>query len=342
MKRGAITIKDIARALKISPSTVSRALKGHPDISQKTKDAVADLATRLNYQPNLLARNLRKSESNTIGVITPRIAHQFFSNIISGLEEVAHGRGYNIVICQSNDSFHREAKSVSALLSSMVEGMCVSLASETQTFDHLRQLSEAGISLILFDRVHPDIEAHKVVVNDREGASMVVQYLIETGCRRIAHLAGPDSLMISKERCKGYHEALARHGLEPLIIPAGMNHENGYEATHELLNSGQQVDGIFAVSDPTAMGAIKAIRHRGIRVPDQISVVGFSDDPLAAFITPSLTTVVQPSFEMGKATAELFFDSLQDPEMPPRTVILPTRLVVRESTLPQPSHIGKS
>ena len=209
-----VTIKDIAKALGISPSTVSRALKDHPDISPKTKEKVKKLAEQLQYRPNAIALSLKHQKSFTIGLIIPEIVHHFFSSVISGVSDVAYANGYKVVITQSNESLDREVADTQALLASRVDGVLVSVAKESRNFDHLRNLEKNGIPIVFFDRAVDSIVTDKVVVDDVNGAFQAVTHLLEQGCKRILLLTSPSHLLITKNRIEGYRRALARHNIE--------------------------------------------------------------------------------------------------------------------------------
>lgn len=339
MKSPQITIKDIARSLKISPSTVSRALKDHPDISPATKKAVRELAQELDYQPNSVALSLRKSKTFTIGVIIPQIVHHFFSTVISGIEDVAYKAGYHVMICQSNESFDREKASAQALLASRVDGMLVSVAQETSDLKHFEMLLNRNVPLVFFDRVASGLDTSSVVVDDFGGAYRAVEYLIKSGCRKVAHLAGPDNLEISQNRIKGYKKAVDDYGLAlrpEHIVTAGLTIEEGRKACLELLERGELPDAIFAANDPLAIGALKVLKEKGIKIPEEISVIGFSDEPITALIEPPITTIAQPGFEMGQLATQLLLDEIShksdEERLPSVKRELKTELVIREST----------
>lgn len=333
-----VTIKDIARELEISPSTVSRALKGYETISLKTRQAVKELAEKLEYQPNPIALSLRHQRSNTIGVIIPEIVHFFFSTIISGIEDVAYKAGYNVIISQSNESYAREVSDTKALLRSRVDGLLVSLSRETKDFSHFQELQDRGVPIVFFDRICPQINTSRVIVDDKDGAMKGVEHLIATGCRRIAHLAGPPDLLISQNRMQGYKEALAKHGLpideELILVCEDGTVEQAFDRTKKLMNLKNPPDAIFANNDMSAMGAMKEIFSIGKRVPEDVSILGFSDWQLASLVHPSLTSIHQPGFEMGQAAARLFIEQMEsdDEGYEPKTEVLKTELVVREST----------
>jgi len=342
MKYNQVTIKDIARELGISPSTVSRALKDHPDISPETKKAVNELAEKLNYQPNIVALSLRQSKTNTIGVIIPEIVHFFFSTVISGIEDVAYSAGYNVIITQSNESFSREAINIKALFNSRVDGMLISLSRETKTFDHLEGILAKGVPMVFFDRVYDNGNSSMVIVDDLSGAKEATRHLIEQGCKRIAHLEGPPHLVISKQRLQGFMEAMNEGSMpvdQNLIIPCPLGTiEEGKMATEKLLDSPERPDGIFANSDPVAMGAMQAIKERGLKIPQDIAVIGFSNWFYSSMMDPPLSSVDQPGFEMGQEAAKLLIRHIEvksksEIDAPAETKVLKTKLIVRTSSL---------
>jgi LacI family transcriptional regulator len=338
MKNSQTTIKDIAKELNISPSTVSRALKNHPDISQETKKAVLELASTMDYQPNSIALSLRKSKSNTIGIIIPSIVHHFFSTIISGIEDVAHDKGYRVIIAQSNESFQKEVDNINTLVSSRVDGLFISVASQDSNYEHLNVLKKREIPLVFFDRASEEVEASKVLVDDYGGAFAATEHLIEQGCKNIVHLAGPNNLQITKNRQKGYEDALIKNQLpvnQAFIIQSD-SLQKGYENISDLLKSGAKIDGIFTVNDNTAIGAIKALKEFGLKIPQDVAVIGFGDDPISEVVEPHLSSVSQAGFEMGQAAARLFFQQIEKKErgesFSPISQVLNTKLVIRESS----------
>ncbi len=336
MRSNQITIKDIARILGISPSTVSRALKDHPDINVDTKRAVNELANKLKYQPNAVALSLKNSRSNTIGVIIPEIVHYFFSSVISGIEDVASQRGFTVIICQSNESFIREVANAHTLLSHRVDGILVSISKETHSFEHLVNLQEVGIPLVFFDRIAPDMHADQVIIDDMQASYKATRHLIETGRKRIAHFAGPQTLVIGRDRLQGYLNALAEAGLpvdNRLIIEAD-TFEKARNAVVEMLDAGIVPDGVFAVNDLTAIGAMQTIQKRGYKIPDEISIVGFSDGRFSGITDPNLSSVDQHGYEMGTTAAEMLFRRILsgETEYIPEVKILNADLIVRGSS----------
>ncbi len=309
MKKSRTTITDIAKELNISPSTVSRALNNHPAISKKTSESVIELAQKLNYHPNLLALNLLKKRTNTIGVIVPEITSYFFSSIINGIHDLLNPLGVNMIIGQSNESYEEEKSIVRTFTSIMVDGFLISPSSETKNFDHLKVLTDSNIPLVIFDRDCEGIDVDKVFVDEFKGAFQAVEYLIKTGCRRISHIAGPSTLSTSKHRLAAYKKALQAYNLplneEYIIECAGFAPEHGIEPTKQLLLLPDPPDAIFAINDGVAIGSMFVIKEAGIVIPDDISVIGFDDDPHSCYFVPSLSTVSQPTYELGMLSARI-------------------------------------
>ncbi|GAB3557106.1 LacI family DNA-binding transcriptional regulator [Spirosoma fluminis] len=337
MKAHQTTIIDLARQLNLSNATVSRALTGHPHVNAETRRRVLELAEQLNYQRNQVAISLLTSQTRTIGIMVPEFISYFFPKVIIGAQEALAEAGYNVVICHSNESYETEVTNARALLASRVDGLIVSHTKETRNFDHFRQFQRQGIPVVFFNRVCEDMDVPKVVVDDYAGAFEAVEHLIQTGRRRIAHLAGPNTLPNSRTRLNGYKDALQKHGLpaEPdLIISYDLTLEKANIYVNHLLNLPQPPDALFAINDPTAIEALTVIKGRGLRVPDDVAIVGFSNDPLAALIEPGLTTVAQPVHEIGQQAARLLVEQLADREVDvaPKTIVLPSHLVIRGST----------
>ncbi|MCC5929562.1 MAG: LacI family DNA-binding transcriptional regulator [Cyclobacteriaceae bacterium] len=331
-----ITIKDIARKLNIAPSTVSRALKGHPDISESTKEAVTRVARELDYQPNTVAQNLRQSKTFTIGVIVPEIVHYFFSSVISGIEDVAYSMGYHVMICQSNESMEREQMNANALMASRVDGLLVSVSKTTTSVDHLLALQKRGIPIVQFDRCYPDLDTCSVTAQDYQGGYNATQHLIDKGCKKILHLTAPGNLIISQERAKGYKDALQKNQIifDPNLIILGDSFKTAKEAVEEVLKHNSPPDAIFAVNDLAAIGAMKAIKEHGLRIPDDVAIVGFSDDPtITELMDPPLTSVLQPGFEMGMLATRMLLEQMdKKSNRGIRHEVLRTELVVRSSS----------
>lgn len=338
MKSHQVTIKDIARELGISPSTVSRALKDHPDISPSTKSQVRELVEKLKYRPNAVALSLRSRKSYTIAIIVPQIVHHFFSSVISGIEEVAQAAGYNVMIFQSNESYDREVAITQSLVSNQADGLLVSISKTSRQFAHFRELMNEGLPLVFFDRACEELDADRVIVDDFTGAFNAVEYLIQTGCRRIAHFSAPQHLQIGYQRKRGYISALEKHGIEPdesLMVKCD-THELALEITPGIMRLSQPPDAIFAVNDMTATGVLRVLKQMRFRIPEDVSVIGFTDGLVATVTDPPLTTVSQHGFDMGKKAAEMLLkriDALEE-DYPAITEVIPTELVVRETTRP--------
>lgn len=337
MRSSQVTIKDIAKALSVSPSTVSRALKDHPDISPETKKAVNDLAKELNYHPNMVALGLRKNKTFTIGIIVPELVHFFFSTVVSGIEDIAYSKGYNVIICQSKESYDREVIDARALTNMRVDGLLVSISKETTIYDHFQEIIEDEIPLVLFDRVTHQLNTSKVVCDDYNGAYTAVQHLIDLGRKEIVHIAGPENLLISRERLRGYRDALEKNGIavnKVLIMEGGEgDYQSIKDRTTEFIKSGQKFDGIFGNNDMAALGAMLAIKDVGLKIPEDVAIVGYSDWQFSSLVQPQLTTVSQSGFEMGQEAAKILIEQIESKEpMPPQIKTIKTKLIKREST----------
>jgi LacI family transcriptional regulator len=344
MSKKQVTLSDLAKELGISTATVSRALKDYPDISADTKRRVLELSQKWNYRPNTMAAGLRKRESKVIGVIIPSIVNHFFSSVIKGIMEVAYDRDYRVMICQSDESYEKEVTDARALLSSRVDGLLVSLAHETDRYDHFDEFVELGTPVVFFDKVPPSAVFSTVVVDDFQGAHQAVNHLIEQGHRRIAHFRGPLLASTSRARYEGYRQALADHQIpwdESLIYPCeAISFEEGQRFTQELFEQAPDTTAIFTVTDTVGMGAITQLKQLGLAVPQQVAVLGFSNWFMAQVIDPPLSSVAQPSQEMGKLATELLLreivaGKLEQP-FEHENIMLPTQLVVRASSLHVP------
>ncbi len=283
MQKRRITIKDMAKALNIAPSTVSRALNDHPALKKETKAAVRKLAQQLDYEPNLLALNLLHKKSNTLGVIVPEITGHFFSAIITGMQDVISASNYNIMICLSNESYEEEVMIINKLSKIQIDGVLISPSSETKNFDHLRRLQKSGIPVVVFDRDCSGLEADKVLVDDYLGAFQAVEYLIKSGCTKIAHLGGPLNLSTTKHRLQGYLDALVKNNIpicdEYIVHTSGFCHKNGKKPAKKLLSLNPVPDAIFAMNDSIAICALRVAEKLGFRIPEDISIIGFDDEP---------------------------------------------------------------
>jgi DNA-binding LacI/PurR family transcriptional regulator len=329
------TIKDIAQRLNISISTVSRSLRNAPDVSPETKQAVIALSEELNYQPNKLALSLRQKQTHTIGVIVPNLDY-VLSTMVKGIDEVALEAGYTVMVCQSNESYGREILNTRRLLDSLVDGFIISVSSETKIFDHFKKIQERGLPMVIFDRVTPDLIAPSVRIDNEEGGFLATEHLLEQGFKRIAILAGPLNLGISNSRLEGYLKALRKHKVkrdDKLIVYCDFNQDYAYYATRELLAQKKRPDAIFTISDRMAIGAMLAIKERGFKMPQDIGLVGFNNEPVVSLVTPGISSVDMPSFELGKAAAKLFIETMHNNEdMSYVEEVLRPRLQIRESS----------
>jgi LacI family transcriptional regulator len=335
MRSNQVTIKDIARELGISPSTVSRALKDHPDISPETKREVQELASRLNYQPNAIALSLKHSRSFTLGVIIPETVHYFFSSVISGIEDVAYNAGFNMMICQSNELYDREKSNANMLYSNRVDGLLVSISKETIDFKHLHFFLQNNIPVVFFDRTTEDFPCDQVLIDDYTAAFNIVEYMIKRGHKKIIHLAAPQNLQIGFMRQKGFRDALQKHNLpfsNDNIVLAD-KFDMSTEAVEKIIQSGNLPDGIFAVNDLTALGAIKALKRNNIKIPDDVGVAGFGNGQNAILTDPPLTTIDQNGYKMGIKAAELLIKRINSntEEYVPEKHYIETELIIRES-----------
>ncbi|MCD6354635.1 MAG: LacI family DNA-binding transcriptional regulator, partial [Prolixibacteraceae bacterium] len=336
-------IHDIARKLHMAASTVSRALNDNPLISESTRKIVKKTAVEMGYRPNVMAANFRTKRTNTIGVIVPLIIRHFFSSVISGIEEIAYQQGFAVTISQSNDNFEKEYKIAQTLYSNRVDGLILSIGMETKTFDHLKLFSERKIPIVFFDRVVEEIEAHKIVVDDFGGGYRATQHLIEQGAKKIAHIGGPLNLKIYRNRQDGYCKALTDSGLKldnSLILNNNLTRQDGSNATAQLMSAPVKPDAIFCANDTTALSAIIFLQKIGVKVPQDIAIVGFSNEPFSEVVTPSISTIKQPGFMMGKRAAELIIHQIHNKKMRPvyETITMPTELIIRNSSRKKSTH----
>ena len=332
------TIYDIALKLNIAASSVSRALSNSSKINADTKALVLKTAAEMNYQHNVMASNLRKGNNQTIGVVVPRINQNFFSNIIAGIEEITYDKGYNLIICQSNELHAREVDCVNTLINQHVSCIIISIAAETGSYDHLQQVLDRQIQLIQFDRVVEALDTFKVI-NDNEQASFeAVAHLITQGYKRIALLEGPLHLDIFRQRKDGYLGALAKHGipvLAELMCENAWTKALGAEATAKLLSLPEPPDAIFAsTSDFSALGVLEVATAKGISVPDSLGICGYSNEPFTEITSPSITTIDQHTMSMGKTIANLYFQEMevQETTAEPKIVSIMPELIIRKSS----------
>ena len=338
MNKPLVTIHDIAKELNISASTVSRALHNHPRISQATRDAVHEVAEKYSYQPNVMASSLRQGRSKTVGVVVPRINRNFFANVIGGMEEVLAASGYHLMICQTHENLEDEKAAIQTLVNARVDAILLSVSLETTLGDHLKVLKDKGISLFFFDRILESVNVGSVMIDDSLGAYLNVKHLIEQGYRRIVHVAGAEQINIYSARKRGYLDAMKEAGIEakpgwimekPLVL------EGGEEAFRDAMNLLEKPDAFFCSGDFAALGVMQAALNAGLRIPDDLGITGFANEPFTAFLKPSLTTVDQRGAEMGKIVAEMFMEYRKnnDSSQECKKTVLEPRLIIRESSL---------
>jgi DNA-binding LacI/PurR family transcriptional regulator len=327
------TIKDIARTLGISTSTVSRAMRNAPDVSIETRKAVMTLSEELNYQPSKLALSLQQNQTHTIGVLVPNLDY-VLATMVRGIDEVALEAGYTVMVCQSNESFGREIVNTRRLTESLVDGLIVSVSSETKTFEHFKKIADKRLPMVVFDRVSNHITAPSVRIDNKDGGFQATEHLVKQGYKKIAILGGPKNLSISNDRLEGYLAALKKYRVKPdpnLVVHCDFNQQCAYNATVALLSQKNRPNALFAISDRMAIGAMLAIKEKGLHMPSQIGLVGFNNEPVVSLVTPGISSVDQPSFELGKTAAKLFIERMHNEQMDDVEVVLNPKLVVRAS-----------
>lgn len=337
MNKPLVTIHDIARELNISASTVSRALHNHPRISKATRDAVHEIAEKYAYQPNVVASSLRQGRSKTVGVVVPRINRSFFANVIGGMEEVLAAAGYHLMICQTHEKLEDEKAALQTLVNARVEAILLSVSMETSNGKHVSALLDKGIKLFFFDRILDSVNVGSVMINDRLGAYLNVKHLLDQGYRKIIHVGGAKHINIYKARRDGYLDAMHEAGIDihpawilekPLIL------EGGESAYQEAMDQSSKPDAFFCAGDYAALGVMQAALKQGLRIPEDLGVTGFANEPFTAFLKPSMTTVDQRGSEMGKIVAEMFMDCSEKDQGTPdcKKTVLEPRLIIRESS----------
>ncbi len=334
-----LTMKDIAREFGISVATVSRALKNSPRISAERRAAIQQYAREHNFTPNMIAESLRHSRVQplkVIGVIIPEFAHYYFSSILSGIEEEASARGYRIMVAQSNEQYEREVKICQSFYENKVCGIIVSQAKDTHQYDHFQRLIDSGVPLVFYDRICTGVNASRVVVDDYMGAFNAVTHLIETGCTRIAFYGSAMTLEISKNRYNGYKDALLKHGIQPNqeLIRFCDNRTDAEAITPEILSTDNPPNGFFAVNDDTAIGILYTAKRMGFRVPEDISICGFTNGQRAVACDPMLTTVEQRGIKVGEEAVDILIGHVEGtiPLDKAEKRIVRTRLIIRGTT----------
>jgi DNA-binding LacI/PurR family transcriptional regulator len=317
MRFEAVTIKDIAKALGLSTSTVSRALRDSYEISPETKKIVLEYAKEINYRPNPIALSLKEKRSRSIGIVVSEIANSFFSQAINGIESVAHNRGYNVIITQTHESYDKEVDNLQFLASRSMDGCLLSVSTETKDFSHITHLHDRGMHIVCFDRVVEELQTHKVIVDNFKGAYVATSHLIKNGYKCIAHLSNSEYLSITKERQAGYKKALEDYGIvfdENLVkhcLHGGMIYEEVEDAMDKLLKLKQKPDAVFASADKLTTNCMRYCKTKKVAIPKTLAVIGFSNLDLTELLSPSLSVVRQPAFEMGRIAAELLIKMIE-------------------------------
>lgn len=335
MSKATITINDIARELNVAPSTVSRALNNSSKISEKTKKLIQAKASELGYDLNLVASSLSRNKTSIIGVVVPTISSYFYSQAVSGIEEMAYDAGYRIIMAQTNESFEREQEIMSMFSATRVDGIIASLSLETRQITHLQKLKKNHIPLILFDRVNYSIDCHRVVIDDYDGAFQAASHLIKMGCKYPAYLGGPLGCKVFKEQARGFEDALKKHHIEllpQLSLSTDFSQKDVQDSIKLWLSLSQRPDGILVSDSAAALLVSRLVTGSGIRVPDEVAIVAMGFEPAHEYIVPALSSVEKPGFEMGRAAISHLIDEIEGRTNEHQTIIKPVQLVIRSSS----------
>ncbi len=332
-----VTIYDVAKELNISPSTVSRGLKDHPHIHKDTKKRIMAAAKEMGYQQNKFASSLRKRRTETIGVVVPKLNSYFMATVISGIEKVTNKHGYGLIISQSQESGKQETACVATLFDSSVDGVLISLAFDTKNLDHFDKLFKKDIPVVFFDRVADCNGCMSVIIDNYKAGYEATVHLIEQGCKKIIHLGGNLLRNVYSERFRGYRQALHDNDIEfnqKLVFISDLTAQAGRDIMKKVLKMNLLPDGVFAANDTSAVATILEMQEAGIRVPDEIAVVGFNNEPVSQVISPNLTTVDYPAREIGEIAATALMDKLNNTQsISYSTIVLKHSLIVRQSSL---------
>jgi DNA-binding LacI/PurR family transcriptional regulator len=332
-----VTIKDVARALFVSAATVSRAFNDKYDVKKETRELILRKAKEMGYRPNPIARKLLQKHSFNIVVIVPEFINSFFPEVIMGIQQVFLEKGYQVIIMQSNECAQTELENMLSMEDNMVDGILLSLTKETTNITHLEHLIQEKFPMVLFNRINESLPISKVVFNDYKWALFATEHLIEQGCKKIFHFSGPKHLTLSRNRIRGFERALEKHKLpfdESQVIETGFFIEDGERIMEHLIKTNNIPDGIFATNDPTAIGALKVLKKYGYKIPDDVAIVGFSNTKMAEIVEPALTSVEQPTIQMGIIAGGLLLDQLTSEEIcKPQTIVMEGKLIVRDSSL---------
>lgn len=330
-----ITIKDVAKRLNVSISTVSRAFNNKYDIRKETRDLVLKTALEMGYHPNPIARKLLQKRSLNIGIVVPEFINSYFPEVIIGAQEILLKKGYQVLIMQSSESSEMELKNIQSLVGNMVDGLIVSLTSESANESYYKQLIDSGMPIVFFNRVIKNLNASTVTFNDYKWAFFATEHLIIQGYKNIVHLAGPKNLLLSKERYRGFQDAHKKHKTEPgKKINCGFNMEDGERMAVEMIEQNELPEAIFFANDHSAIGFMKILKNNGFKIPEDVAVVGFSESKFAENIFPPLTSVKQPTHDIGETAATLLLEQIENKQLfVPQNIVLNGRLNIRESSI---------
>ncbi|MEM1325258.1 MAG: LacI family DNA-binding transcriptional regulator [Bacteroidota bacterium] len=337
VKKQKITIQDIANRISMTPSTVSRALNNHPGISETTRQLVLTTAKAMNYRPNHIAAALRSGKSYVIGVVVPRTDRTFFASIIRGIESEVADQGYGVIVCQTNDNSNQEKRALDILMRSQVDGIIASVISSSNSRNAYTHLQEEGVPIVFYDRIIESIQASSVVINDFRGGYIATQHLVDQGYTKIAHFAASLELNIYRERLRGYKAALKEAGLpirQDWIVHCPSDIDKGFKAAQQLFATpNERPDALFSSSDYGALGALQYLKSQNIRIPEEVGLIGFANEPFTSYVEPTLSTIEQFSVEMGRTAARIFLNQLSDTDssINHQTVLQP-QLIVRDSS----------
>lgn len=333
-----VTIYDIAKRLNISPATVSRGLQDHPAISKKTKKRISDMVDEMGYRSNHFARNLRQQQTNTIGVIVHELNSTFITSVLAGIEKVATEAGYDLIITHSSESFMKEAANARNLFNKRVDGLIASLSFDTTDLDHYKPFFEKAVPVIFFDRVEQEASNTVVIIDNHKCGYAATQHLIEQGCKKIAHVTASLKRNVYSQRYKGYRDALYDNGIdfdESLLIVSDLNESSGVEAAKKVMKMKPMPDGIFLTNDFVAAVCMRTLKEHGIRIPEDIAIVGFNNDTIGKLIEPTLTTINYPGIDIGEIAARNLINHLKgigDMNLT-NTIIVRSELIIRKSSL---------
>lgn len=331
-----ITIKDVAKKLNVSVSAVSKAFNDKDDIKKETKELILKVGKELGYHPNPIAKKLSSQKTFNIGVVIPEFINAFFPEVIIGIQDVLIKKGYQVLIMQSNESYEMELKNVMTLEENMVDGLIISLSRETHNIDYYRSLIDQGYPMVFFNRYNDALPASKVIFDDFKWSFFATEHLIKQGLKKIFYLSAYQHLLLARKRIQGYKKAMNKYHLPfeaTWVIETGLQFEEGEKITHQIIESGNIPEGIACVNDMVALGAMCAIQKHNLAIPGDIAITGFTETPFAELVYPPLTSVVQPTYEMGEISAKLLLKQIENENMTPQTVILNGILNERTSSL---------